>query len=275
MSRLVLLTGASGFVGKQVYKSLLNLGIKVRVVLRDGKTAEIESSEHLESVIFTKDLFSENEIWWESACNGVDTIIHVAWYAEPGKYLDSPKNIDCLMGTLALAKGAAQARIRRFIGIGTCFEYDLTFGYLSTDTPLKPLTSYASAKAAAFMTLSKWLPIQEIEFAWCRLFYLYGEGEDSRRLVPYLRAMLESGRPAVLTSGNQIRDFLDVRMAGEMICQAALSEAQGPINICSGTPVTVRELAEKISDEYGRRDLLKFGERPDNLVDPSCVVGLK
>lgn len=275
MNRLVLLTGATGFVGKQVYKSLLNLGIKVRVVLRDGKAADIESSVHLESVVITKDLFSENEIWWKRACNGVDTIIHVAWYAESGKYLDSPKNLDCLMGTLALAKGAAHAKIRRFVGIGTCFEYDVTDGYLSTDTPLKPLTSYASAKAAAFMALSKWLPTQEIEFSWCRLFYLYGEGEDSRRLVPYLRAMLESGRPAELTSGNQIRDFLDVREAGKMICQTAFSHVQGPVNICSGVPITVRELAEKISDEYGRRDLLNFGARPDNLVDPLCVVGLK
>jgi dTDP-6-deoxy-L-talose 4-dehydrogenase (NAD+) len=39
--------------------------------------------------------------------------------------------------------------------------------------------------------------------------------------------------------------------------------------------VTVRELAERIADEYGRRDLLRFGARPDNLVDPPCVVGVR
>lgn len=275
MNRLVLLTGATGFVGRQVYKSLLNLGVKVRVVVRDGKAAEIASSEYLESIVVTKDLFSENDIWWAQVCNGVDIVIHMAWYVEPGKYLDSPKSLDCLMGTLTLAKGAAQAKVRRFIGIGTCFEYDLTDGHLSIDTPLKPSTPYAAAKAAAYIALSKWLPTQEIEFVWCRLFYLYGEGEDSRRLVPYLRTMLESGRPAELTSGKQIRDFLDVREAGKMISQAAFSQAQGPVNICSGVPITVRTLAEKVADEYGRRDLLLFGVRRDNLVDPPFIVGIK
>jgi len=275
MNRLVLLTGATGFIGRQVYKSLLNLGVNVRLVVRDGKAAEIEPSIYLESIVFTKDLFSENDTWWAQVCNGIDIVIHVAWYVEPGKYLDSPKNLDCLMGTLALAKGAAQAKVRRFIGIGTCFEYDLTGGHLPIDTPLKPLTSYAATKAATFVALSKWLPTQEIEFAWCRLFYLYGEGEDSRRLVPYLRVMLESGRPAELTSGKQIRDFLDVSKAGEMISQAALSEVQGPVNICSGVPITVRALAEKVADEYGRRDLLQFGVRQDNLVDPLIVLGIR
>ena len=84
--------------------------------------------------------------------------------------------------------------------------------------------------------LSQSLPQQGIEFAWCRLFYLYGEGEDERRLVPYLRAKLRAGEPAELTSGEQIRDYLDVRDAGRMIVEAALGTVQGPVNICSGMP---------------------------------------
>ena len=55
-----------------------------------------------------------------------------------------------------------------------------------------------------------------------------------------------------------------------MIVDCALGRARRAVNICSGTPVTVRELAERIADEYGRRDLLRFGARPDNLVDPPC-----
>lgn len=60
-----------------------------------------------------------------------------------------------------------------------------------------------------------------------------------------------------------------------MITEQALGDQQGAINICSGVPVTIRQLAERIADEYGRRDLLKFGARADNLVDPPSVVGLK
>lgn len=274
MTRIVLLTGASGFVGRQVYKALLAADVQIRLVLRHGR--EVPGHEHnrVESVIRTDDLFAESVEWWAEACSGVDTVIHVAWYAEPGKYLNSPKNIDCLAGTLNLARGAVAAGVRRLVGIGTCFEYELGSEWLTIDTPLRPVTPYAAAKVSVFMILSQWLPTESVEFAWCRLFYLYGEGEDSRRLVPHIRAKLEAGEPAELTSGKQIRDFMDVSEAGQQIAEVALGSLVGPTNICSGIPITVRQLAENIADEYGRRDLLKFGARPDNLVDPPRVVGL-
>lgn len=273
-SRLVLLTGATGFVGTQVLRALAAQGARVRLVQRGALPTEWQGSPVIESMVTTPDLFAESADWWAQVCAGVDTVVHVAWYAEPGVYLQSPKNLDCLAGTLALAQGAARARVRRFCGVGTCFEYALSAGVLSEDTPLRPSTPYAGAKAAAFQALSTWLPLQQVEFVWCRLFYLYGEGEDDRRLVPYLRKTLAAGEPALLTSGRQIRDFLDVREAGHRVAQAALGGVQGPVNIASGTPVTVRQLAEQIADEFGRRDLLRFGAREDNLVDPPCVVGI-
>jgi len=271
----VLLTGANGFVGRQVLRFLGERGVTVRVVIRKGQQLQPHDATALAQVVETPDLFAENSHWWEKVLAGIHTVIHVAWYAEPGKYLQSSKNIDCLRGTMNLAEGAILAGVRRFVGIGTCFEYDLSAGMLHVETPLCPTTTYAAAKAAAYLTLSQWLPAQGIEFAWCRLFYLYGEGEDARRLVPYLRAKLAAGEPAELTSGNQIRDFLDVRDAARLIVETALGSSQGPINICSGVPVTIRQLAEKIADEYGRRELLRFGARPDNLVDPPCVVGVR
>jgi nucleoside-diphosphate-sugar epimerase len=274
MSRLVLLTGATGFVGRQVMRALFENGIKIRLVTREGKSDQVAALTNVESVIETPDLFAENANWWANVCSGVDTIIHVAWYAEPGQYLQSAKNLDCLSGTLQLAKGAAVAGVRRFVGVGTCFEYDLDQGKLSVKTALRPTTPYAGAKAAVFLALSQWLPEQDIEFAWCRLFYLFGEGEDVRRLVPYLRQKLEAGEPAELTSGHQIRDFLDVREAGKAIAMTALGVERGAVNICSGIPITVRNLAESIAREYGRTDLLKFGARLDNLIEPPCVVGV-
>jgi dTDP-6-deoxy-L-talose 4-dehydrogenase (NAD+) len=161
------------------------------------------------------------------------------------------------------------------VGVGSCAEYDLRAGDLSVDTPLRPTSLYAAAKAAAFLSLSEWLRLKSVEFGWCRLFYLYGEGENEQRLIPYLHKKLAAGEPAELTSGNQVRDFLDVREAGRMIADVALGIEQGPINVCSGVPVTVRQLAERIADEFGRRDLLRFGVRPENVFDPPRVVGVR
>ena len=271
---ITLLTGATGFVGRQVHKALVARGVAVRVVIRTGSAARLAATA--ERVVTTPDLFAEKAAWWSEASAGVENVVHAAWYAESGHYLHSPKNQDCLAGTLELARGAIAAGVRRSVGIGTCFEYDVGDGLLTTKTRLNPQTPYAAAKASAFRALSELLPARGLSFAWCRLFYLYGEGEDERRLVPYLRHRLSRGEPAELTSGSQVRDFLDVTEAGRMIADAALGTVQGPVNICSGVPVTVRELAERICDELGgRRHLLHFGARPDNAFDPPRVVGVR
>ncbi len=270
----VLVTGGTGFVGRHVLRALAARGIPIRAVIRTASASRLPDGLGSIDVRETGDLFGETAGWWEAACQGIGKAVHLAWIATPGVYLTAPENLDCLQGTLALAKGAARAGVAKFLGIGTCFEYDLSGGVLPAETPLRPSTPYAGAKAAAFQALSQWLPSQGVSFLWARLFYLYGEGEDPRRLVPYLHKQLAAGLRADLTSGRQIRDFLDVREAAEQLVDALYSPAEGAFNLCSGVPVTVRQLAERIADEYGRRDLLNFGARADNIVDPNCVLGL-
>ena len=227
--------------------------------------------------IQTDDVFKEEQKWWSEVLVDVDTVLHLAWYTEPGKYLQSEKNMDCLIGTLKMAQAAVRAGIRRFVGVGTCIEYDHSQGILSVETQLKPTTLYAACKVSVYFTSAQWFESQKIEFAWCRLFYLYGEGEDSRRLVPYLHEKLKADEPANLTSGYQIRDYLDVKVAGKMIAEVVLGDKIGALNICSGIPVTVRQLAENIADEYGKRSLLSFSNNNNTGLikhqDPPIVLG--
>lgn len=270
----VLITGANGFVGRQIIKSLDVEGIDLIPTVREGKENTVSNFKNVKKIITSKDLFAEDESWWEEQCKDVDIVIHAAWYVETGKYQDSSKNIDCLIGSLKLAKGAAKAGVSRFLGLGTCAEYDQSQGVLTIDTPLKPMTTYAAAKVSLFTTLSRRLPRENVSFAWIRLFYLYGEGEDKKRLVPYVRSQILQGGFVDLTSGKQVRDFMDVAEAGKKIARISLTNQIGPINLCSGIPITVRQFVEKIADEYGRKDLLRFGVREDNLFDPPSVVGV-
>lgn len=270
----ILITGGSGFVGRKIVEALMLEDVQILAVVRAADLNPDTPLNKIDTIISSADIFSESADWWANVCEDIDLVIHTAWYAQPGKYLQSAKNIECLEGSLNLARGAAVAGVKRFIGLGTCFEYEMSDSPLTTTDNQLPLTLYASAKLSLYFLLNNFFESENVEFAWCRLFYLFGDGEDSRRFIPYLREKLKRGEIAELTSGRQVRDYLNVIDAGREIAEIALSTQQGIFNICSGVPITIREIAENIADEYGRRDLLKFGARQDNLVDPPYVVGV-
>ncbi|MEA3536214.1 NAD(P)-dependent oxidoreductase [Rhizobium sp. CC-YZS058] len=267
----ILLTGATGFVGRQIHKRLVANGHAVTAILRPNSAGRLAAP--VAGSIETPDLFSEPVSWWQAAAEGMSTVIHAAWFVEPGRYLDAPDNLACLAGTLRLAEGAEAAGVDHVIGVGTCFEYRLPGDRLSIDAPTGPTSLYAACKLSSFLTLEAFFASRRTRFSWCRLFYLFGEGEHPRRLVPYLRQQLERGEVAKLSAGTQVRDFLDVAAAGAMIADVVDTGQPGAINICSGEAVTIRQLAERIADDYGRRDLLEFGTAPLNATDPPAVVG--
>jgi len=79
MSKLYLLTGATGFVGRQVLQQLQAQDASVRVIVRTGKEHLIAGQKNIESVVSTDDLFAELPDFWNKVCEGIDTIVHVAW----------------------------------------------------------------------------------------------------------------------------------------------------------------------------------------------------
>ncbi len=273
--KTILLTGATGFLGKKILDDLNSKDINIHVISRKDESF-FSGYRNVTKVIKTKNFFTQNSKWYANICKDVNIIVHAAWYAEPGKYLESNINIECLSGTINFAKAAAEQKVDKFVGVGTCFEYDLTSSVpLKTDSKLDPLFLYSITKNSTFQILKKLFENKKIDFLWTRVFYLYGDGEDSRKLVAVLRSKLSIGKVVELTSGNQIRDFMDVKSAGSLIANAAISKNVGPFNVCSGVGISIRELAENIADEYGRRDLLLFGARKDNLTDSPYVVGIK
>ncbi|OBF66049.1 oxidoreductase [Mycobacterium sp. 852002-51971_SCH5477799-a] len=271
----VTLTGATGFVGRQILRKLLERDCSVQVLVRDPSRLEDIPARGEVKVVQTPDLFTAANDRLEKFLEGSESLIHAAWHVAPGEYLTSPLNLTCLTGTINLASVFSAVGGRRFVGLGTCAEYDASAGLMTTATSLAPKTLYAACKASAFQVLGNFFDTKGVSFAWCRIFYLYGEGEDERRLVPYIRKQLEAGKEVLLSQGDQVRDFLDVKDAARMIADVAVGDHEGAVNVCSGKAVTVRQLAERIADEYGRRELLRFGARPENRFDPPRLVGVR
>lgn len=271
----ILLTGASGFIGKHVLRELNALDhLRIRIVCRPSHESVLSSICPHAELVFSPDLFSESANWWTNACAGISTILHLAWHTTPGDYLNSNKNIDCLKGTLSICQGAIEAGVNRFVGIGTCLEYAEQSTPTSILSPLGPRTLYATTKAATFDILSRWLPSTGMEFAWGRIYFISGDGEDERRLIPYVKNCLRTNSPAMLSHGLQTRDYIDSSTAAQVLAALAASNYQGATNICSGNGQTIRHMVEEIAKKSNQLHLLHFGAQPTNPDEPAFIVGI-
>ncbi len=207
--------------------------------------------------------------------------MHLAWYLEHDNFWRAPQNLDCVAMTLSLARAAAEMGCRRFVGVGTCYEYDFGSGEVAArprrrlcqERCMPPPRTLPDRRLDAFFGTTR------PQFTWARLFYLYGAHEIPTRLVPSLAKRLAAGEVAPLSSGNVVRDFMDVRDAGAALAALTTSKVAGPINIASGVGISVAEVARYLGRISGRSDLLRFGELPDREGEPrkivACVQRLK
>ena len=138
----VLLTGATGFIGRYVAAELERQGIEFVTI---GRTKPNESSsQHITADLLTVEDFSD--IIKQSEATH---LIHLAWYAEHGKYWTSPLNLDWMQATVRLVTAFCQQGGEHITVAGTCAEYDWSYGYCIEDvTPTNPSTIYGIAKDA-------------------------------------------------------------------------------------------------------------------------------
>jgi nucleoside-diphosphate-sugar epimerase len=264
----VLLTGASGFIGSHVARLLVREGCEVHALVRASTNLWRIHDVRSKLQLVTGDL-CDPATRDELAERKPESCIHLGWYATPGLYLRAPENVDLMAGTLKLAMRLAETGCRRFVGVGTCFEYDTDAGYLSEDTPLAPAFPYSAAKAGAYLAL-RCLP-GPMAVAWARLFYLYGPYENEGRLVPSVVRALLAGNSAQCTLGEQIRDYLHVEDVASALWATAKSSLTGAVNVGSGKPITVAAVVREIGELLGKRDLVELGALSSPPGDPPFV----
>ena len=268
-SRRVLVTGASGFIGRHSLNSLLERDFEVHAVYAHDP---IESDAR---VIWHKaDLLDEAS---RELCDKVRAthLLHFAWIATPGIYWTSPENLEWKESTLALLEAFKESGGSRAVLAGTCAEYDWSVPqdfFSETTSPLKPTTLYGTCKHETHLAAEQFAQSQSMSLAWGRIFFLYGPHEPQTRLVPYVITSLLAGRVAECSSGEQIRDFLHVGDVADAFVALLDSEVIGAVNIASGAPVAVEEVIYVIADMLGNRELVHLGAKPTPENDPPRLV---
>lgn len=264
----VLVTGASGFVGRSALEALARRGVELHAVSHHEPRADLQYVWH------RADLLDHDRI--RAVVNEArpDVILHLAWIVEHGAFWTSPQNLDWVGASLALARAGAENGIQRFVGVGTCYEYEWPQdGDCSEfETPLRPSTLYGECKDATRRAIEAFSVEAGFSFVWARLFFLYGLREGPGRLIPAVARALAANKPVMCTSGVAIRDFMDVRDAGEALASLALSDLVGQINIATGEGIKIADIVRKLGALSGRAELLQMGALPDRLGEPQRIV---
>jgi len=254
----VLVTGATGFIGSHLTRTLVRHGYEVYALVRRGsdlwRIADVVPAIH----VVRGDLESTDELvpfFEEARPRGC---FHVGWYpALPGMYLMARENLQMLEGSLRLARHLVDAGCEVIVGVGTCIEYDTAAGHLSESTPVKPESPYAATKLALGVALTQWATVAGIRVVWARLFQEFGPFEDAGRLVPLVIRSLFADTPFRPRGGNLVRDYLPVEDVAEALRLLMESDVRGPVNVGSGMPISVLELAQQIGRLMGRDHLIE------------------
>lgn len=270
----ILVTGGTGLIGAEAVRTLAARGADVHVVARHALPSGLASlaTGHVADV---RDPGSVRSVLADVRPSH---LLHMAWVTAHGQFWNAPDNLDWQVASLHLVRQFAEAGGRRVVMAGTCAEYDWTHPGLATglcrekETPVRPATLYGQIKDATRREIAGFCDQAGLSMAWGRIFWLFGAREDERRLVGSIIARLSTGQPAPCSQGTQVRDFLAVEDLGEAFAALALSDVTGPVNLASGTGISVGDLALLIGRLMGRPDLVHLGALPMRVDDPPHLV---
>jgi len=265
----VLVTGATGFLGRQCLPPLVEAGHEVHAVSRSGVDVPGVASHRADLLDRSDRLRVVEDV-------GATHLLHLAWCTDHGRFWSDPRNVDWAGATLDLVRAFALGGGARAVVAGSCAEYDWTGADADplheTRSPRRPATLYGQAKLSTQEILSAYAPEVGLSFGWGVLFFLLGPSEKPDRLVPSVITALLAGRPAALTAGTQVRDFLDIRDAGRAMVELLTSDVEGRVNVASGRGVPLAEVCTRVAYLLGRPDLLDLGRIPMSAADPSHLV---
>jgi nucleoside-diphosphate-sugar epimerase len=271
---LALVTGGGGFIGRVLTRALMAHGWTVAHLCRTA------SRPPGDGAILRVDRWDRDGLLRAVEDYRCDAVFHLAAYGVRPDQRDNKALFDVNVGgTAAAVIAAAAAGARAFVYTGSCSEYgEARPGTLiDEDHPLTADGLYGASKAAGGLWGQAAATEAGLHFQWMRLFGAFGSGEAPHRLLPAIVAKLSRDEPVALSPGDQVRDLLYVDDVADGLiaaAEAALDGTTGPFNLCSGEPVSVKQVADAVADALDKpRRLLEFGAIPYRENETLWQVG--
>jgi len=264
----IVVTGATGLIGRRLVPLICASGHEVHTIGRNAPRDQRAFFHKLDLIAGgdrLPDLLTEI---------GATHAVHLAWYAEPGKFWSAPENLDWLAASLKFTRAFTAAGGYRLIVAGTCAEYDWSGNGVLDEivTPLAPASPYGSAKLTLFRLLTTFASALGLSLGWARIFFPYAADERPERLLGTLIAAARNGVPARFTAGMQARDFISTAEVAAAIACFLTSQAQGAVNIGTGSAVRVRDFVSQAASLLERPIQLDFETLPLRPDQPILLV---
>jgi len=267
----VLVTGASGFLGRSVSDQLLRLGFDVYGLSRNEES-DLSRSSKIKWI--TADLFAPIDVNLLMAEYHFEGLIHLAWETSHGTYWNSTKNLLWVGASLCLFEAFSRCGGKRLVVAGSSAEYHWD-GEERLDefkSPLVPDSLYGVSKNALRQVLDSWAALNNLSWAWGRIFNLFGNGEEEGRLIPRIARKLLNDEDVPFDDGLLYRDFLHVDDAADAFTALFESDVRGAVNIASGEARSIRDIMQCVADLLGKKDLIHFNQIESQLNEPRSVV---
>ena len=237
----VLLTGFSGFIGKEILVQLHSQNIETIVVGRKNLLKPYKN-------FIYADLF-DSECSKRIICDYRPThLIHLAWCVEHDQYWTSRDNIRWVEATSRIVEEFCREGGEQVIAAGTCAEYEWSNGYCREDfAPIKPKTLYGVAKDTTRQLITAICQTNNTSCAWGRIFIPYGPGENEKRLIPALYNVFMGRIAPFGVNATAYRDFIHVEDVAGAFLHLLKTNANGIFNISSGEPTRISILVDRIA----------------------------
>ena len=264
--KYVVVTGASGYIGKHVVKALLDKGHEVTAV--DLRFKDIDPRARKQELsIF------ENDKQVFQKLGSPDVVIHLAW--RDGFFHNSHNHLLDLSAHFQFISNLLEGGLKHIVVMGSMHEVGYWEGAVNDDTPTNPLSYYGIAKNTLRTSVALLSKEYDAVYQWLRAYYVTGDDLENNSIFSKLIQKENEGATYFpFTSGKNKYDFIEVDdLARQIVAVAVQEKINGVINCCSGKPISLGEKVESFINEKNFKIKLQYGKFPDRPYDSPAIWG--